>query len=172
MAAAARAASSAAPSPHENPPENPFDALAAAVAGCRVCVEAPSGRPLPHVPRPVLRLGPGTARLVIAGQAPGVRVHASGTPFDDPSGARLRDWLGLDAAAFYDAARVAIVPMGFCFPGLYAKGSDLPPRPECRHLARTRLCPAAEADAPRRARAARPGLAPAPPRPARPARAH
>lgn len=105
--------------------------LAADVAACRVCVEAQSGRPLPHAPRPVLRIGPGTARLVIAGQAPGTRVHASGTPFDDPSGTRLRDWLGLDAGTFYDARRVAIVPMGFCFPGLDAKGSDLPPRPEC-----------------------------------------
>jgi uracil-DNA glycosylase len=105
--------------------------LAAAVAACRVCVEAPSGRSLPHAPRPVLRLGSGTARLVIAGQAPGTRVHASGTPFDDPSGVRLREWLGLDAATFYDADRVAIVPMGFCFPGLDSKGSDLPPRPEC-----------------------------------------
>ena len=72
------------------------------------------------------------ARLLIAGQAPGTRVHASGLPFDDASGDRLRDWLGLGRAEFYDAARVAIVPMGFCFPGQDAKGGDLPPRRECR----------------------------------------
>ena len=69
------------------------------------------------------------ARLLIAGQAPGTRVHASGRPFDDPSGDRLRQWLGLDAAAFYDRSRVAIVPMAFCFPGQDARGADLaPPR--------------------------------------------
>lgn len=72
-----------------------------------------------------------TARLLIAGQAPGTRVHASGRPFTDPSGNRLRRWLGIGADVFYDPARVAILPMGFCFPGLTAKGADLPPRPEC-----------------------------------------
>jgi uracil-DNA glycosylase len=80
-----------------------------------------------------------TARLCICGQAPGTRVHASGVPFTDPSGDRLRDWLGLDVAAFYDAARVAIVPMGFCFPGLDAKGGDLPPRAECARAWHARL---------------------------------
>ncbi len=69
--------------------------------------------------------------MCIAGQAPGVRVHASGRPFSDPSGVRLRQWLGLDEAVFYDSARIAIVPMGGCFPGLDAKGGDLPPRREC-----------------------------------------
>ena len=72
------------------------------------------------------------ARLLIAGQAPGARVHASGRPFDDPSGDRLRDWLGLAPAQFYDQSQVAIVPMAFCFPGYDAKGSDLPPPALCR----------------------------------------
>ncbi|MGE4128202.1 MAG: uracil-DNA glycosylase family protein [Hyphomicrobiaceae bacterium] len=88
------------------------------------------GSPLPHEPRPVLQADP-RARLLITGQAPGTRVHASGRPFTDPSGDRLRAWLGLSSEAFYDPARVAVVPMGFCFPGLDAKGGDLPPRTEC-----------------------------------------
>jgi uracil-DNA glycosylase len=79
-----------------------------------------------------------TARLCIVGQAPGVRVHASGRPFTDPSGERLRAWLGLDAETFYDAARVAVIPMGFCFPGA-KDGADLPPRKECAPLWRERL---------------------------------
>ena len=73
-----------------------------------------------------------TARVCIAGQAPGARVHASGKPFDDRSGARLRAWMGVIPEQFYDAARFAIVPMGFCFPGYDANGSDMPPRRECR----------------------------------------
>ena len=72
-----------------------------------------------------------SARLLIAGQAPGTRVHASGRPFTDPSGDRLRSWLGIGEEAFYDAGKVAIVPMGFCFPGLDSRGGDLPPRREC-----------------------------------------
>ena len=75
-----------------------------------------------------------TARILIAGQAPGLRVHESGLPFDDASGNRLRDWLGVDRPTFYDRDRFAIVPMGFCFPGYDAKGSDLPPRRECAPL--------------------------------------
>lgn len=71
------------------------------------------------------------ARILIAGQAPGARVHASGKPFDDPSGDRLRDWMGIDRDVFYDQARIAILPMAFCFPGYDAKGSDLPPPPIC-----------------------------------------
>lgn len=106
---------------------------------CRVCRDAPCyGSPLPHEPRPVIQAGV-MARLCIAGQAPGTRVHASGRPFTDPSGVRLRDWLGLDEAAFYDPARVAIIPMGHCFPGLDAKGGDLPPRRECAGIWRARL---------------------------------
>lgn len=100
------------------------------VSACRICRDGPKGKPLPHEPRPVLQVS-STARLLIAGQAPGVRVHASGRPFTDPSGVRLRDWLGVDEATFYDPAKIAILPMGFCFPGLDAKGGDLPPRPEC-----------------------------------------
>lgn len=100
------------------------------VRACRICIGAPVGKPLPHEPRPALQPGP-AARILIAGQAPGVRVHASGRPFTDPSGDRLRDWLAVDEAVFYDPRRIAILPMGFCFPGLDARGSDLPPRPEC-----------------------------------------
>lgn len=103
------------------------------IRNCRACVDAPRGVALPHQPRPVIQAS-STARLCIAGQAPGTRVHASGIPFNDPSGDRLRDWLGVDRETFYDADRLAIVPMGFCFPGLDAKGGDLPPRRECRDL--------------------------------------
>lgn len=113
-------------------------ALLADIRACRVCVDHPRGRPLPHEPRPVLRAS-STARLLIAGQAPGIRVHNSGTPFTDPSGDRLRQWLAMDAAEFYDESRVAIIPMGFCFPGWDAKKSDLPPRPECRDAWHDRL---------------------------------
>lgn len=77
-----------------------------------------------------MRVGP-TARILVAGQAPGTRVHASGVPFTDPSGVRLRGWMGVDEATFYDDARIAILPMGFCFPGLDTKGGDRPPRKEC-----------------------------------------
>jgi uracil-DNA glycosylase len=94
--------------------------------------------PLPHAPRPVLQASP-KARLLIVGQAPGARVHASGLPFDDPSGDRLRFWLGIGRELFYDRRKLAIVPMGFCFPGYDARGSDLPPRRECAAQWRTRL---------------------------------
>lgn len=108
-----------------------FERLMEDIRACVLCREAPRyGARLPHEPRPVLQAAP-TARLCIIGQAPGVRVHASGRPFTDPSGVRLRSWLGLDDAVFYNAANVAIVGMGFCFPGLDAKGGDLPPRREC-----------------------------------------
>jgi uracil-DNA glycosylase len=108
-----------------------LEKLLADVAACRICLERPSRTPLPHAPRPVLRVGRGTAGIWICGQAPGTRVHESGSPFTDPSGDRLRDWLGLTPDQFYDERHVAIVPMGFCFPGQDAKGGDLPPRPEC-----------------------------------------
>ena len=104
--------------------------LTAQVRACRICVEAPLGRPLPHEQRPVLVPSP-TARILIASQAPGTRVHLSGVPFTDASGDRLRSWLGVSSAEFYDLSRFAIVPMGFCFPGQDAKGGDLPPRREC-----------------------------------------
>jgi len=108
----------------------PAPPLAERIAACRICAERFAATATVHAPRPVVWFRPG-ARLLIAGQAPGARVHASGVPFDDPSGDRLRAWLGLDRAAFYDRARVAIVPMAFCFPGYDAKGADLPPPKVC-----------------------------------------
>ena len=110
-----------------------LNTLLSAVRSCRVCADSPQGKPLPHAPRPVLRAS-ATARLAICGQAPGTRVHASGKPFTDPSGVRLRSWMGVTEDEFYDESRVAIVPMGFCFPGQDAKGGDLPPRRECAAL--------------------------------------
>jgi uracil-DNA glycosylase len=104
--------------------------LRAEIGACRICRDRALGRPLPHEPRPVLRPS-ATARLCISSQAPGVRVHASGVPFSDASGDRLRAWLGLSPQEFYDQRRIAIVPMGFCFPGHDAAGGDLPPRREC-----------------------------------------
>ncbi|NCP14007.1 MAG: uracil-DNA glycosylase family protein [Sphingomonadales bacterium] len=100
------------------------EALRARIAACTLCAAH-----LPLGPRPIVRFST-TARLLIIGQAPGTRVHASGAPWDDDSGDRLRDWLGLDKAAFYDAAKVAQMPMGFCYPGK-ARGGDAPPRREC-----------------------------------------
>lgn len=109
-------------------------ASAAALArACRVC-EAH----LPLGPRPVFRVS-ATARLLIVGQAPGTKVHATGIPWNDPSGDRLRRWLQMDRDMFYDAARVAIVPMGLCYPGRLPNGGDAPPRPECAPLWRERL---------------------------------
>jgi uracil-DNA glycosylase len=105
--------------------------LSKAISDCRVCRDESRENPLPHEPRPVCVLSD-TAKIAICGQAPGIRVHHSGIPFTDPSGDRLRSWLGLDEPAFYDSSRLAIVPMGFCFPGYDKKGADLPPRPECR----------------------------------------
>ena len=107
-----------------------LDGVLAAIRACRHCVEAPHGKPLPHEPRPVLRASR-SARLAVCSQAPGTKVHVSGTPFTDASGDRLRAWMGLTSEEFYDEARVAIVPMGFCFPGQDANGADLPPRNEC-----------------------------------------
>ncbi|MCZ0738664.1 uracil-DNA glycosylase family protein [Phreatobacter sp. AB_2022a] len=108
-----------------------LDAVMEAIAACRICVDRPQGRPLPHQPRPVAWPS-ASARILVAGQAPGMRVHVSGKPFDDRSGDRLRDWMGIDRTVFYDRSQLAIVPMGFCFPGYDAKGGDLPPRRECR----------------------------------------
>jgi len=101
-----------------------FTELLAAIRACRICAAA-----LAHGPRPVVQASP-SARLLIIGQAPGSKVHASGIPWDDDSGARLRDWTGLDRETFYDPQRVALMPMGFCYPGK-GKSGDLPPRPEC-----------------------------------------
>ncbi|MEI2387173.1 uracil-DNA glycosylase family protein [Breoghania sp. JC706] len=113
---------------NDNPSE--LGPLLSRIRACRICVEEPLTRPLPHAPRPVVRASR-SARLCICGQAPGTRVHATGIPFNDPSGDRLREWLGIDRDTFYDENRLAIVPMGFCFPGQDAKGGDLPPRREC-----------------------------------------
>ena len=115
-----------------------LDRLVGDIRRCRRCAEAPEGMRLPHDPRPVLRVS-STARLAVVGQAPGTRVHASGVPFTDPSGVRLRAWMGVSEAEFYDDARIAIIPMGFCFPGLGKAGGDLPPRAECAPLWRPRL---------------------------------
>tara|TARA_Y100001933_G_scaffold124976_1_gene124725 strand:- start:100 stop:708 length:609 start_codon:yes stop_codon:yes gene_type:complete len=104
--------------------------LAEDIRDCRLCTGRFAATATAHAPRPVVWFRPG-ARILIAGQAPGLRVHRSGKPFDDPSGERLRDWLGMSADEFYDLDRVAVVPMAFCFPGYDAKGSDLPPPAIC-----------------------------------------
>lgn len=110
--------------------EADLERLTVKIRACRICVDNPVGRPLPHEPRPVL-LPSSSARILLAGQAPGTKVHLSGMPFTDASGDRLRSWLDVSAEEFYDTEKFAIVPMGFCFPGQDAKGSDLPPRREC-----------------------------------------
>lgn len=115
-----------------------LDTLLNEIRRCRLCVDNPRGRPLPHEPRPVLQVET-SARICVCGQAPGTRVHASGRPFTDPSGDRLRQWMGVSDAEFYDPSRIAILPMGFCFPGLNDKGGDLPPRRECAPAWRDRL---------------------------------
>lgn len=109
-----------------------FKALLADVRRCDLCA-----RHLPHGVRPVLQISP-AARLLIVGQAPGRKVHESGLPFDDASGDRLREWMGVTRETFYDPKQVAIVPMGFCFPGT-GKSGDLPPRPECAPAWREQL---------------------------------
>ncbi|AJE48417.1 uracil-DNA glycosylase family protein [Celeribacter indicus] len=101
------------------------------IRACRLCTARFAATRTGHAPRPVVWFRPG-ARILIAGQAPGARVHESGRPFTDASGERLREWLGIDAETFYDRDRIAIVPMGFCFPGYDAKGADIPPPPLCR----------------------------------------
>jgi uracil-DNA glycosylase len=118
--------------------EESLEALLDELRACRACIDHPKGKPLPHEPRPVIRVST-TARLAVVGQAPGTRVHQSGIPFTDPSGDRLRQWMGVTSEEFYDETRVAIIPMGFCFPGLDAHGGDLPPRKECAPLWRDRL---------------------------------
>ena len=105
-----------------------FNRLLREVRNCSVCSDS-----LPLGPRPVVK-GTQAARIMIIGQAPGTKVHASGVPWDDASGKRLRDWLDLDDATFYDEDLIAIVPMGFCYPGANPKGGDNPPRPECAPL--------------------------------------
>ena len=109
-----------------------FSQLIESVRQCRICEKS-----LPLGPRPVLQVHP-QAKILIAGQAPGRRVHESGIPFDDPSGDRLREWLGVTREVFYDETKIAILPMGFCYPGT-GKSGDLPPRPECAETWRQRL---------------------------------
>jgi uracil-DNA glycosylase len=118
---------------------DPLAALLAGIRGCRICRDAPRfGAALPHEPRPVVRVARG-APVLVAGQAPGTRVHASGAPFTDPSGVRLRQWMGVDEAAFYDLSKVGVAAMGFCFPGHDPRGGDLPPRRECAAVWHDRL---------------------------------
>src|SRR5271168_4812304 len=109
-----------------------FEDIAGKARACRLCADH-----LPFGPRPVFQIG-GDAKILIAGQAPGRRVHETGIPFNDPSGERLRGWMGIDAAVFYDPTRIAILPMGFCYPGT-GKSGDLPPRPECAATWRAKL---------------------------------
>ena len=108
------------------------------IARCRLCAGRFAATATAHAPRPVFQYAPG-ARILIVGQAPGARVHASGRPFTDPSGDRLRDWMGVGHEVFYDASKVAILPMAFCFPGYNAAGSDLPPPPVCARTWRADL---------------------------------
>ena len=102
------------------------------IRSCTLCTEF-----LPFGPRPVVQVG-ASAKILIVGQAPGRRVHETGVPFDDPSGDRLRSWMGIEKEVFYDKNKIAIVPMGFCFPGT-GKSGDLPPRPECAEIWRDKL---------------------------------
>jgi len=109
------------------------EAIAAEARACTVCAAH-----LPLGPRPVFRIS-ATARLLIMGQAPGTKVHATGVPWNDPSGERLRGWLMMDREQFYDESRIAIVPIGLCYPGRLPNGGDAPPRPECASLWQSRL---------------------------------
>ncbi len=102
------------------------------IRSCTLCTEF-----LPLGPRTVVQVG-ASAKILIVGQAPGRRVHETGVPFDDPSGDRLRSWMGIEKEVFYDKNKIAIVPMGFCFPGT-GKSGDLPPRPECAEIWRDKL---------------------------------
>jgi uracil-DNA glycosylase len=104
--------------------------IEADLGACTICADRFAATQTQHRPRPVVWFRPGV-RILVAGQAPGARVHESGRPFTDPSGDRLRDWLGMDSETFYDRDKLAIVPMAFCFPGYNAKGSDLPPPKVC-----------------------------------------
>ncbi|QDX80723.1 IclR family transcriptional regulator [Denitratisoma sp. DHT3] len=119
------------PAPAETA-QTELEELLTAVRACTLCAAH-----LPLGPRPLLQANP-AARILVAGQAPGRRAHASGIPFNDVSGDRLRDWLGISREVFYDPTRIAILPMGFCYPGTGASG-DLPPRPECAAAWRARL---------------------------------
>jgi len=106
------------------------DDLRAEIGACRLCAARFAATATRHAPRPVAWFAAG-ARILVSGQAPGARVHASGLPFDDASGQRLRDWMGVSRETFYDLGRIAVVPMAFCFPGYDAAGADLPPPRLC-----------------------------------------
>lgn len=108
------------------------------IAACRLCRDRFAATATGHVPQPVVWFRTG-APILVSGQAPGMRVHQSGRPFDDRSGDRLREWMGIDRDIFYDRDRLAIVPMAFCFPGYDAKGSDLPPPPICAQTWRAQV---------------------------------
>ena len=114
----------------QHDPPKTSDGLVARIQSCRICADRFARTATAHTPRPVVWFRP-RARILIAGQAPGARVHETGRPFSDPSGDRLRDWLGMDGAEFYDRDRVAVVPMAFCFPGYDARKADLPPPKIC-----------------------------------------
>ena len=116
----------------EAPARENLATLAAAARACRACTDLPLG------PRPVFRVST-TARMLIAGQAPGTKVHESGVPWNDASGDRLRAWLGMDRPTCYDENAIAIVPIGFCYPGRLPNGGDAPPRRACAPLWRARL---------------------------------
>jgi uracil-DNA glycosylase len=126
------------PEPQPNSDADLLSQLLFEIKACRICVDNPNGDPLPHEPRPVLQAR-ASARLAIFGQAPGLKVHHAGKPFMDPSGVRLRNWMGIGEEDFYEPAKVAIIPMGFCFPGYDKKGGDLPPRRECAAAWRARV---------------------------------
>ena len=111
---------------------HPLRDLAQEIRACTLCSAY-----LPLGPRPIIQVS-NSAKILIVGQAPGSRVHETGIPFDDPSGNRLREWMGIDKSVFYDELKLAIVPMGFCFPGT-GKSGDLPPRPECAVTWRKKL---------------------------------
>lgn len=120
---------------HMTPPTDAgaLERLVTEIRACTACANV-----LPLGPRPILHVSP-TARILIASQAPGTRVHETGQSFNDASGDRLRGWLGIDRATFYDSARIAIMPMGMCYPGRLPKGGDCPPRRECAPLWRERV---------------------------------
>lgn len=110
----------------------PLAELQQQINSCTICRDHPlNGNPLDHEPHPVC-ISSTTAKIAICGQAPGIRVHNTGIPFNDPSGTRLREWLDVTSEEFYDSNHFALIPMGFCFPGYDKHGSDLPPRRECR----------------------------------------
>ncbi len=120
---------------HMTPPtdDGALERLVTEIRACTACANV-----LPLGPRPILHVSP-TARILIASQAPGTRVHETGQSFNDASGDRLRGWLGIDRSTFYDSARIAIMPMGMCYPGRLPKGGDCPPRRECAPLWRERV---------------------------------